>query len=169
MRRPLLFLLVKAVWLVVQTALGSVIQIGGVMPDLFALYIVYLVRRWPPAQALGAAWTLGLLRDCLTPAPLGLDALALLAAAGLLVWAHRRFVLDTDIALAVLGGGSALVHGSVWAYAVAAGGAGDTFTVLFLRIALPVAVYNALLMPLFARAGNAVLGRWPREPHHILS
>lgn len=164
MVRALLFVLVAALLLVVQTALGAMVDVAGVMPDLFLLLVVYLVGRWPPGQAMVAAWTLGLARDCMTPAPLGLDAFALLVAASVLVWAHRRFVLDTDVALAVLGGLSALLHGAVWALALDVGSANTTFVRLFVRIALPVAAYNALLMPVFARAANGLLRRLHREP-----
>lgn len=161
MAARLLFAAAALGLLVLQIVLGRTLQVGGVSPDLYVLFVVYLVRVLPPGRALAAAWGLGLLRDCMTPAPLGLDAAALLAAAGLLVWAHRRFVLDTDIALAAMAGATGLVHGAVWACAMSLTETGGSFGVMFGRIAVPAALYAAVLMPPFARAAAAIERRLP--------
>lgn len=155
----LFFLACALVLLVAQAVFGRTVQIGSAAPDLYLLFVVYLVSVLRPSRALLAAWALGLVRDCWTPAPLGVDACALLAAAGLLVVAHRRFVLDTDVALALLAFLAGLVHGAVWAAAVSVSGTGTEFLVLYGRIALPVALYSAVLMPLFARMMTAGLRR----------
>ncbi len=144
-----------------QTTLSRTLQIGAAAPDFYLLFVVYLVGILSPSRALVTAWGLGLLRDCLTPAPLGADAGVMLLVAGLLVAAHRRFVLDTDLALAFFTFVAGLTHGALWAAAMHFSGQGATFGSLFLRIGLPVAVYTALLMPPFARVANRIVRPTP--------
>ena len=147
--------------LVAQGVLGPSLAIGFVAPDFYLLFVVYLVGLLSPSRALVSAWALGLLRDSWTAAPLGVDACALLAAAGLLVWANRRFVLDTDVARALLAFLAGLVHGAVWAVALHAATPYVGFWSLFVRIGLPAAAYSAVLMPLFGRAMTASMRRLP--------
>lgn len=142
--------------LALQMVFATTLQIGPAAPDFYLLFIVYLVSVLSPSRLLLSAWTLGLLRDCLTPAPLGVDALALLLVAGMLVYAHRRFVFDTSLALAAFAFIGGLLHGAVWAAGMHFSWTGARFGPLFLRIGVPVAVYTALLMPAFARLADAV-------------
>ena len=150
--------------LALQTTLSRTLQIGAATPDFYLLFVVYLIGVLTPGRALLTAWCLGLLRDCLTPGPLGADAGAMLCVAGLLVFAHRRFLLQTDVALAAFTFVAGLTHGALWAAAMHLGDTGTTFTPLFLRIGVPVAVYTAVLMPFFARVANRLVQQ--REPVH---
>lgn len=146
---------------VLQSVLAPTVRIGPVVPDFYLMFVVYLVGLLSAPRALFAAWALGLVRDCLTPAPLGVDAFAMLLVAALLLMAHRRFVFERVAALAMFTFIGGLVHGAVWAAAMHIGGAGLSFDTLFLRIGIPVALYSAAVMPVFAWLADGMLGERP--------
>lgn len=132
------------------------IRIAGIVPDLMAGVVLVLALR---KGATWGAWTgvvLGLLIGVEQPEMLGRDALAL-ACAGLMV-GRSSTGLDRHNPLVATG---LLFFAVLLADAVRllwlADGPGE-YALLWLRWALPAAVYTTLVVPLLAWAGCRLAG-----------
>jgi rod shape-determining protein MreD len=146
-----LLLILQATWM-------PHLRIAGIGPDLFlGVVFVWALRRgmnW-------GAWTgfvLGLLIAVEDPAGLGIESLAL-ALAGMLVGRGARSLDKTNpLVLLVLLFASSLVAETVRALGMAGKDLG-AMPLLWVRLALPSALYTTLCLPLLAWLAIQILGR----------
>jgi rod shape-determining protein MreD len=136
---------VLLVVLVLQATLLYRIEIGGIRPDLLVAFVVYIAwMRGPIAGAL-VGFTVGILQDLDAPGPLGLNALAktivgfVVAKAGFRV--HRS---NVGVRFAFFF--TAMLFHDVIYFAVATYGDLGAFLGEMIRVALPSALYTALVV-----------------------
>lgn len=157
--------LVLTLWviLVFRLSLAPKIAIAGVQPDLAAALVFYLTLIRGPTMGIVSGFVLGLLIDVDNPAGIGLTSLAWCTMA--YVTARLASAIDlTDrlISSAML---FALVLLAETIRALVVSGVDPTrLGLIWIRWAVPTALYTAVAVPLLLAAARAILGgsRWLR-------
>ena len=160
----LIVLLVAIITARLEPILSMALSAGNVMPDLMLLYVIYFALFCPTDDIPLYAWVMGLIRDFLFEARLGVFAIAYLVSA--LIVRYLRTILfrksiPTQVILSfliVLGiymfisvFRAATLGGSLW---------------LYWQKSLYIAIYSAILAPFFCYLANRVplvIGYVPKD------
>lgn len=147
MRTVVMLCLIGVALLLEQTVLHFV-RVAGVKPDLVLLLVVF--NGVIKGSREGALWgfVAGLLEDLACGHYIGLYALSKLAA-GYAAGLGRYVYKESSVVVAAMVWGVSLVSGSITYLLLLTLGITVMPTDAFLRVVLPVAVYNALLSLLF--------------------
>lgn len=144
-----------------RLVLGPKIAIAGVQPDLGAALVFLLALARGPTFGILGGFFLGLLVDVDRPDALGLSSLAWCTMA----YATARAASAVDLGDRVLSAGMlavmVLLAETIRALAVS-GLQLETFASIWLRWAVPTAVYTGVAVPILIACLRAVLGvrRW---------
>ena len=151
------WLLVVFLVLMSQVTWLPAIRIGGVAPDLLLGVVFLIALRRGPTWAVWTGFFLGLLLGVEDPAALGMESLAYTLAAIVVARGGRSLDRTNPLVLVVLLFLTALAAGSVRAVWMGRGDLGP-ISMLWLRNALPGALYTTLALPLLAWIASRILG-----------
>ncbi len=153
---------------VMQLALGPVLSIGPIAPDLFAL----LATVWVIVVPRPATWLVGLVAgtaaDLTTGSPLGTGALVYVAAAAALRWVVLQMCLDSPwtraLAIGVVTTG---LTGTLAAIEQVTRSTDLSAAVLAGRAAATAAYVAGLALPILMIAGWLMESRSVRQPGRV--
>jgi rod shape-determining protein MreD len=137
--------IVLLVVLILQATVVHRIAIAGVRPDLLVAFVVYFGWMRGPIPGVVGGFSVGLIQDLDAPGPLGLNALAktvvgfLVAKAGFRVHRSNLGVRFFFFLFAML------VHDLIY-FLIYTGGDLSAFLRQFLFVAVPSALYTAVLV-----------------------
>ncbi|MEW6448553.1 MAG: rod shape-determining protein MreD [Bacillota bacterium] len=151
MRTFALLLLIGTALLLEQTVLNY-LRVAGVKPDLVLLLVIF--NGILKGSREGAFWGFiaGLMEDFACGHYIGLNALGKLVGGYFSGLAEFRVYKDSAVTAAAVVWATSLVAGGVVYVMLLTLGIIVAPSDAFLRVLLPVAVYNALLSPLFYRS-----------------
>lgn len=145
-----------------QVTLAPSLAVSGAFPNL----LVVVVAGWTLCRGAGAGmrWALGggLLLDLLAPGPLGVHAVALVAAAYAAGYVQRSYDPDPAVLPALTGLVAALVYNVVIVATAEAAGTRLALAAVFFPWVIPASLYCAALLPPAALALRWVERRLPR-------
>jgi rod shape-determining protein MreD len=158
-----IFRLLLTVWMTLafRLTLGPKLAIAGVQPDLMAGLVFYLTLSRGGNAGIVAGFLLGLLVDVDRPEGLGVSSLAWSTMALFTAWLREAMDASDPIVAGLLLFLSTLVAESIRALCVGGPDLGR-FIMIFLRWALPTAIYTGVGVPLLVAGGRAILRerRW---------
>jgi len=144
--RPILYIFVSLLLVVLQTAVIPHMHLLKSIPDAPLLLVIYVGLRRPLRESISVALIFGLIMDGLSASPIGLYATAYFWICGILAWLMTFFHVRSAVLLPVIYGAAALFESSVFlAFALLSA---DGF-------GLSDALNKSLLMPVM---GFAVVG-----------
>lgn len=151
MRTFALLLLIAVALLLEQTVLNF-LRVAGVKPDLVLLLVVFNGILKGPRK--GAFWgfVAGLIEDFVCGHYIGLNAISKLAASCLSGLVEFRVYKESAVTAAAVVWAASLVSGGLVYLLLLTLGVIVAPADAFLRVLLPVAIYNALLSLLFYRS-----------------
>jgi rod shape-determining protein MreD len=133
--------------LLLEGTVGARITVAGLRPDLSFAWVVYAGLLGGRRRGVGVGLLVGLLRGCMDPEWLGLEAVLLslvgFATGGVSPGINRSHPLVPAVSIFLL----LLAHDLIRAWVVTGGAAGDALS-QWLRFAPGTALYTALLVPL---------------------
>jgi rod shape-determining protein MreD len=134
------------------------IRIAGVAPDLLLGVVLVFALKRGPVWGAWAGFVIGLLVAVEEPAALGIDSAALILAGYGVARGSKSLDRTNPVVLVFLLFVASLVAETARAIWMANTGEGS-LPVLWVRFALPGALYTTILLPLLAWAAGRVLGR----------
>ncbi|RJO65639.1 MAG: rod shape-determining protein MreD [Candidatus Omnitrophota bacterium] len=136
----LAFCLLQATWL-------NALKIFSVKPDILLITMIIAALNFKPGKALGFSVYAGVLKDILSPFPVGLHTLLFPLWSFFIIALSKKIVVDSTLLYSVLAAIIVILQ-SIGARMTLAFLGEDMPSGIFLRIMILGALYTALAMPI---------------------
>jgi rod shape-determining protein MreD len=156
--KAVLYLLAAPLALAMSATLNPRIAIGDAKPDLTVGLVVYAALLEGALFGTGYGFYVGFLKDMVSPTPLGLNALALCMTGYLVGHIWDSVVKESHVTQGATLLVAGLLHDILY-FLVYSRGDLELFGIFLLRVALPSALYTAVVCPVLLRIGEGALRR----------
>ena len=155
MTRFLVLLLILTAAVVIQTTVADLASIGPARPDVVVALVVYLALTYELREVFAPIWGLGILRDSLSAAPMGLHGLVFLGIALLISYVRICIPREKPPALLIVSTAAVMLAEASVAF------------VLSVKYAMPAPdhiLIGSLLSGIYTSAIVSVLPRFLHRP-----
>lgn len=147
MRRTILWLVVIVITALVQSTWLGVIRVGGVLPNLTLLLVVYFALTDGAERAMFTGFLAGVFQDVMGDVTLGHNVLCNVIAGYLIVRVSNRLVTGHPAVKAGLVLAAGLLHGLLHTLVLYVQQPDVGATHLLVSVVIPAAMYTALVTP----------------------
>ena len=137
-------IIIVIILLAAQFAMGRLISIGQIQPNLLAIFVVYWLCRLGPRNGIWIGFTIGIVQDLVTTQYIGISSLSYVIMCFII--GKLSSIWPSNSRLAWIGWlfGGMILYGIIYFYFYATGSY-LSFGRLFWNFAIPVAIYTTVL------------------------